>query len=504
MVKVIDRFHVEMTLNWTVQDLLHKSVRCILDTDTKAKYRNWWTDFKNQFLNGSDIMNNLGQKRKYVLHQSTLKFLEVGDLSMYQWLVDEWNVDLTLKLTTKEITDIIINGPSKQYFTEEELTSKYCVDVILKNLFNVFFMEWDGRSDISIFIKSLKYKKDMEYAKKCPMLGDDWIYEYRTKLGFQCSGYRDHLHKFANNFLLKSAGQEVKERITTLKWMIDKRTISLPDLHCFVLKGQHHLLQWYCNAKYIDIYAPLRSIPSFSEYISTNTSWFINISGSTINTEVSVVEALCVLAAGLGEFPTLYWLMREKVKSKGFLVNGTNMLHIAAARGYLHIVKWLVKMEWLSLKKLTALGLSACHLALDNGFFTVGLYLLDLPEFKTLNDSKGKPNLVHAIITDCNHFEREYKNRLMCRYLSTYLVQKVTFSTFELVLDSSGLTEYFISSDQNLFDISLNPRQLCDNNKDFSDHFSMLFTEIVKLAMAFYGLDFVNWLRSIYERSKVF
>jgi hypothetical protein len=197
--------------------------------------------------------------------------------------------------------------------------------------------------------------------------------------------------------------------------------------------------------------------------------------------------------------------MREKVKSKGFLVNGANMLHIAAARGYLHIVKWLVKMEWLSLKKLTVLGLSACHLALKNGFYTVGLYLLDLPELKTLNDSKGNSNQIYAIITDCNNFEREYKNRLMCRYFSTFLVQKATFSTFEFWLDKSGITEYFISRGDNLSDIRLNPRPVdCNNNKNFLDHFSTLFTEIVKSAMIFYGLDFVNWLISVYERSKVF
>jgi hypothetical protein len=175
------------------------------------------------------------------------------------------------------------------------------------------------------------------------------------------------------------------------------------------------------------------------------------------------------------------------------------MLHLAAARGYLHIVKWLVKMEWLSLKKLTLCGMSPCHLALKYSRISVGLYLLDIPDMKDLKDSDGHNNHWYASHSTNKHFnqwEVAFRHIKGCRDLSLLLENKVEFKEFETILDDSEITDHFSDSD-NLCAIILDREWNGDDDKDFSGFFS----SIIKSSIIIYELDFVQWLLGLYERS---
>lgn len=476
-------------------------------------YKKWMVSFKKQY--GQDVLEYLLPPIKLELRSVVYLCVANGCMDMLLWLIDEWKIDKTLRndpdFTFKILIEKVINGPFNQYFDWEDL-GKHSNKLVFSKIFNQFFIDWDGRSDICLFVKSLKIDDDDGLTSYYPLCGS-----FRDKDGRSDIVHgKVYLNKFVDHFLLKVAGERVQMRIKMLQWLLDERKTAQPDLHTFVTNGQYQLLQWYCNAKYIDIYAPLNSIPSFLNEMVNNNPWFEEISGSAFSGDVSVVETLCVLAAGIGEFATFCWLMREKVKTKGFHVNGMNMLHISAACGYLHISKWLIKMEWISLKKLTLSGMSACHLALKYNHDSLGLYLLEISDLKDLRDSKGLSNYWYASNSTSEglcQWALDFRKMAGCREMMLLIDKKAEFKEFEMVLDDSGITDHFLNA-ENFTNIRLDVQYY--NKEDYlayfvdssqknwneyreilESNFSSFFSFVLQSAMS---LDFIRWLVGLYER----
>ena len=319
--------------------------------------------------------------------------------------------------------------------------------------------------------------------------------------------------KFADIFLLKCSGQNIKERIKTLEWLLDEKGVNYPELHHFVYEGQHQLLKWYCKTtKYVDIYAPLHTFASLLNEVIYNCSPLVKeISGEVISSDISAVEALCVLASVKGEYNVLHYLVKEKIK-KGFLVNGMNMLHIAAACGHLHIVKWFVTQRWYSLKKVTTNGMTACHLALKYNHAVVGVYLLGISEMKDIKDSDGKSNLWWTLQSTnvlLKKVAMEHSNLNSCEDLKLLIDNKVEFKEFEIVLNASGIRQYFFERGTfyeirpgHVWALQYGYYDKESFYESYKDDFSLFFSSIVMNAMVLYDDEFLHWLLELLHESK--
>ena len=277
---------------------------------------------------------------------------------LFVWVMKEFKVSIDAKDRSQIYAEIINGCYRKRPFSnkideitneEEKIATRHRANVT----FTMLFVDWSREpvftEDQLLDDERVKRVQDKWKTKKTfptydavefvkSMMVEKWKGENPYALS-------DDDHQMAHEMLSKMDGDS--ERLAIFRYAISKGIFARPPLHEYVMKGELDMLQWFCDTNKCDLRLPLSSSEATASFLLTYEP-IKSLTGSYIDADVvTVAEALCAVAVCQGEFPVFQFLLREKVDNKGFFVNCTNMLHLAAVNNSLLIVKWLVFHEYI-------------------------------------------------------------------------------------------------------------------------------------------------------------
>jgi hypothetical protein len=285
---------------------------------------------------------------------------------------------------------------------------------------NSLIVNWNGTSDLYSYLhKMVTNSKEKKYR-----IGNGFSPSFCETS--DSDPYRISV-KYIVQLLEQSIGINAQGRADILQFLSHKYPLVILEylqnrVHMFVYRSQFALLKLAAAEALLDLKAPASNFPSLVAFVTRDSlrnkvslfHWYCYddvepdylsldyispMRGSfdlTQQSPFSVAEVLCVLAITRGEYFIFHWLITEWIDPSRYafiVVDGLNLLHLAAIHNHLSIVKYIVVNGIIELDSPNSQLFASCQDALEtmierNAY--VAQYLLR-QSWEVLGDEKVEP-----------------------------------------------------------------------------------------------------------------